>query len=285
MRLLKTAAPRVLGYLGSGSLDAAALGSLLNSEKPSLESHLPAALSDLLGGATPGAPTGTDSGNRPGAASSPWLLSLAALGVLILVWLLFRSAEGPKQAPGSAGSAGSAAASTAAIVVSDAANSAWVALGEMAKLRLPDGSAIDVPSKGVEVHLVRWLSDPSTKVNETTWFDFDRLLFATGKATLQPASQEQLSNIAAIMRAFPGVRIHIGGFTDNVGDPQQNVELSRNRADNVMAALTVLGVDPARMDAQGYGQEHPISDNSSEQGRQRNRRISMRVTEKPRAHS
>lgn len=281
MDLLKTAAPRVLGYLGSGSLDSAALGSLLTAERPSLQSHLPAALSGLLGGATPSTATATDSASRAEAASSPWLLTLAALGVLVLAWLLFRAAEGPNQAPGNAGSA---AASTAANVVSNAANAAWVALGEMTKVRLRDGSAIDVPAKGVEVHLVHWLNDPSTVVNETTWFDFDRLLFDTGKATLQPESQEQLSNIAAIMRAYPGVKIHIGGFTDNVGDPQQNVELSQNRADNVMAALTVFGVDPARMDAEGYGQKHPIADNSSEQGRQKNRRISMRVTEKPRAN-
>jgi len=48
-----------------------------------------------------------------------------------------------------------------------------------------------------------------------------------------------------------------------------------------MAQLTQLGVDPSRMTAKGYGQEDPVADNSTEEGRQKNRRISLRVTEKP----
>lgn len=280
--LLKVTAPRVLGYLGSGSPDTASLAAMLKAEKPNLQSDLPAALSGLLGGATPGPSPEPDSASRVKPVSSRWLISLATLGVLVLVWLLFRSVSGPKQ---SAGDAGSAAATTAVNVVSNAANSAWTELGEMTKVRLPDGSAIDVPAKGIEVRLVDWLNDPSSEVKETTWFAFDRLQFDTGKATLQQASQEQLSNIAAIMRAYPGVRILIGGYTDNSGDPRQNVKLSEDRADSVMAALTVFGVDPARMDARGFGQEHPIADNSSEQGRQKNRRISLRVTEKLRTNS
>jgi|SRR5579863_3492338 len=278
--LLKITAPRVLGYLGSGSLDADVLGRMLSAEKPSLQSYLPAGLSGLLGEATLGARSAPEAGSGTEARGSRWLIPLAILGVLVLVWLLFRSVSGPKQTEQSAGSATRQAASNAADAVSNAADAAWAELGDMTRVKLPDGSEIDVPARGVEVRLVHWLNDPSTEVSETTWFAFDRLLFDSGKATLQPASQEQLSNVAAIMKAYPGVKIHIGGYTDNSGDPQQNVKLSQDRADNVMAALTMLGVDPARMDAKGYGQEHPIADNSSEQGRQRNRRISLRVTEK-----
>jgi OmpA-OmpF porin, OOP family len=280
MGLLKATAPRVLGCLSS--VDAAALGRMLQAEAPTLQSHLPAGLSGLLGDAgalSAAAPTRDAAAHR-----SRWLLALATLVVLVLGWLLFRSLEQPKHGAQPADNATSEAASSAANAVSDAA-SAWMALGEMTRVKLPDGSEIDVPAKGVEVQLVRWLNDPTTRVNETTWFAFDRLLFDTGKATLQSASQEQLGNVAAILKAYPGLKIHIGGYTDNSGDPQQNVQLSQNRADNVMAALTMLGVDPERMDAKGYGQEHPIADNSSEKGRQKNRRISMRVTEKPGTNS
>jgi K(+)-stimulated pyrophosphate-energized sodium pump len=117
-------------------------------------------------------------------------------------------------------------------------------------------------------------------VSDDTWFDFDRLLFDTGAATLQPASQEQLSNIAAILKAYPKAKVVIGGYTDNTGDAAANVKLSQQRADNVMAELAKLGVDPSRMSAKGYGEEHPVADNATEEGRQKNRRISLHITEK-----
>jgi len=132
----------------------------------------------------------------------------------------------------------------------------------------------------VEARLVSYLNDSSAPVSDSTWFDFDRLLFDTGQATLQPASQEQLTNIADILRAYPQVKIRIGGYTDNTGDPAANLQLSEQRADNVMAELVRLGIDPARMTAKGYGAEDPIADNSTEEGRQKNRRISLRVTDK-----
>ena len=150
----------------------------------------------------------------------------------------------------------------------------------MMTVKLPDGSELDVPSRGVEARLVSYLNDNSAPVSDNTWFDFDRLLFDTGKATLQPASQEQLTNIADILKAYPQVKIRIGGYTDNTGDAAANLQLSQQRADNVMAELTRLGVDPARMNAKGYGEESPVADNSTEEGRQKNRRISLRVIEK-----
>ena len=104
-------------------------------------------------------------------------------------------------------------------------------------------------------------------------------MFDTGKATLQPASQQQLINIAAILRAYPPVKIGIGGYTDNTGDAAANLRLSGERADNVRAELVRLGIDP-RASAEGYGAENPIADNSTAEGRQKNWRISLRVTEK-----
>ena len=170
---------------------------------------------------------------------------------------------------------------SAATTASNTGQAAWAALGDMMKVRLPDGSELNVPSRGVEARLVSYLNDSSAPVSDSTWFDFDRLLFDTGRATLQPASQEQLTNIADILKAYPQVKIRIGGYTDNTGDPAANLQLSQQRADNVMAELTRLGVDPSRMNAKGYGDENPVADNSTEDGRQKNRRISLRVIEKP----
>lgn len=99
-------------------------------------------------------------------------------------------------------------------------------------------------------------------------------------ATLKPESQEQLRNIAEILKAYPRVNVRIGGYTDNVGDSQANLRLSQDRADNVMKELAALGVASERMTAEGYGDQHPVGDNSTERGRAMNRRIALRVTEK-----
>jgi OmpA-OmpF porin, OOP family len=171
---------------------------------------------------------------------------------------------------------GAAAASKAAL---DAAAAAWAVLGGMMKVKLPDGSELDVPSLGVEARLVKFLNDSSAAMNDAGWFDFDRLLFDRGKATLQSASQEQLTNIAAILKAYPQVRIRIAGYTDNTGDSTASLRLAEERANNVMDELVKLGIDPARMSARGYGEQNAAADNSTEEGRQKNRRISLRVTD------
>ncbi len=154
------------------------------------------------------------------------------------------------------------------------------ALGAFTGLKLPDGTELKVPELGIESKLTAFILDGSKPADKTTWFDFDRLLFDTGKATLQPASQDQLQNIAAILKAFPKVHARIGGYTDATGDAAANLALSQQRATNVMIQLVNLGVTPERLDAKGYGPEHPVADNSTEEGRAKNRRISLRVTEK-----
>jgi OOP family OmpA-OmpF porin len=168
------------------------------------------------------------------------------------------------------------AASNAGNAIANSASS----LGAFFQTSLPGGIVLNIPQNGVENKLLVFIKDPNTTVNTETWFDFDRLLFDTNAATLEPSSQEQLQNIANILKAYPNVQIRIGGYTDNQGDAAANLKLSQDRADNVMHELVVLGVDPSRMDSKGYGEDHPVADNSTDAGRAQNRRISMRVTQK-----
>ena len=292
--LLKMAAPLVLAYFGkmqsSGSLTASSLGDLLRAEAPNLRSYLPTGLlGSAAGAASTTASRATTAVQTGRVAAQPpprWLVPAAIAGALILAWLVIRSMSTPKPVQTAASVTSEAvnnatsAASSAVNGAGDAATKAWAALGDMMKVKLPDGSELSVPSRGVEARLVTYLNDSSAPVGDKTWFDFDRLLFDTGKATLQPASEDQLTNIAAILKAYPQVKIRIGGYTDNTGDSAANVQLSEERADNVMAELVRLGIDPARMTAKGYGDADPIADNSTEEGRQKNRRISLRVTDK-----
>lgn len=148
-------------------------------------------------------------------------------------------------------------------------------------ITLGNNQVMDVPSNGIEANLYNFVSNQETVVNDTTWFDFDRLLFKTGSNELEPSSQEQLTNIANILKAFPSVKVKVGGYTDNVGKPENNLKLSSDRANTVMNSLIAMGIAADRMKAEGYGDQHPVCPaNDTEECRQQNRRISMRVLEK-----
>jgi K(+)-stimulated pyrophosphate-energized sodium pump len=153
-------------------------------------------------------------------------------------------------------------------------------LGAFIDTKLPNGVNLHVPSNGIENKLLAFISDPTKAVDKTTWFSFDRLEFETDSATLKPSSREQLANVAAILKAYPQVDLKIGGYTDNSGDPAHNLNLSQNRATSTLNELVGLGVAKSRLAAEGYGQQFPVADNATPEGRQRNRRIDIRVTKK-----
>jgi outer membrane protein OmpA-like peptidoglycan-associated protein len=160
----------------------------------------------------------------------------------------------------------------------DAAGAAVADLGAFLTRRLPSGVELNIPSFGIENKVVSFIEDTSQPLEPARWFNFDRLLFDTNSATLAPRSQEQLGNIAKILEAYPSVRIKIGGYTDNTGSPEANLKLSQDRAASVRNELVRLGVAANRLEAEGYGQEHPVASNATEEGRAQNRRIAMRVT-------
>ena len=292
--MLKMAIPLVLAYFSklhnAGSLTTGSLGGMLRAEAPNLQSYLPSGLlsstTSTLGSAanTIGAAAGrADTVVRSGVATATprprWLVPAAILGALVLAWLVIRSMSGPREAVQTATYVPPAPVRSVANTVTNTGTAAWAALGDMMKVKLPDGQELNVPSLGVEKKLVSYLDSNPSVGSDKTWFEFDRLLFDTGQASLQPASQEQLGNIAAILKAYPNVKVKIGGYTDNTGDPAANQQLSQQRADTVMSQLVTLGVDPSRMTAQGYGQDNPVADNSTDEGRQKNRRIALEVVQ------
>ncbi len=138
---------------------------------------------------------------------------------------------------------------------------------------------VNIPRNGDAARLLAFIRDPSRGV-DSTWFDFDRLSFNTNSATLRPESRAELGNIAAVLKAYPNVHIQIGGFSDNRGNSQHNLKLSQDRANAVMGQLVARGISPDRMEAKGYGEQSPVADNSTAAGRARNRRASIRLTQK-----
>jgi OOP family OmpA-OmpF porin len=272
--ILAAAAPMVLGTLASKvnseGLSASGLGNMLTAELPKLRSFLPAGFS------IPGMPavssqvTRAEEVVRSKGTNWLWPVALLALLLLAIIWFFNRNSVN------NAVSNTSAVATQAGNAVANGAAS----LGAFFQTSLPGGIQLNIPQNGMESKLLAFIKDPSAPVSDTTWFDFDRLLFDSNSATLQPSSQEQLQNIANILKAYPNVHVRVGGYTDNQGDAAANLKLSQDRANNVMAQLLQLGVDPTHVDAKGYGEDHPVADNSTDAGRAQNRRISLRVTQK-----
>ena len=82
-----------------------------------------------------------------------------------------------------------------------------------------------------------------------------------------------------ILNANPNVHLKIGGYADSADSTAENLQLSQERANNVVGELVRLGVAPDRLAAEGYGEEHRVADRPTDAGRAMNRRISMLVTQ------
>lgn len=149
--------------------------------------------------------------------------------------------------------------------------------GGLMSLALPTGKTISMAAKGVEAQLIEFLEDTSRPIDKGTWFDFDRLNFKTASSELTPESRSQVEAVAEIMKAFPTSEVKIGGYTDNVGNPENNLKLSDSRAKSVASELVALGIAATRLDAEGYGEQHAIADNATPEGRAKNRRTALSV--------
>jgi len=99
--------------------------------------------------------------------------------------------------------------------------------------------------------------------------------FDTGKAEIKPESQGTVAQIVALLNGHEDLKLSIEGHTDNVGTPAANKTLSEQRAKAVMAAVIKGGVAASRLSAIGWGQEKPVADNRSEDGRAKNRRVEI----------
>lgn len=112
---------------------------------------------------------------------------------------------------------------------------------------------------------------PSGKVT----YSLGDVLFATGKADLQPAAMGTLDTLLASINQEPNRRIVVEGHTDAIGSGGANRELSQRRADAVMQYLIAHGVDPQRISAVGKGEAAPVASNATAAGRRSNRRVDI----------
>ncbi len=290
-KLMSLAAPLVMGVLGKRAatqkLDSSGLANLVLSEKSDIAAATPSGISQLLSSGptvvsspktvtresdlsspshlehfverapalerTPVAPPPEKSGMR-------WLpLVLAALVALGLLW-------------GLRGRMNRASVPDVTTPVADTAKKS------VEQLNLPGGGSIAVAPGTINYDLAKFLADPAAQGPKN--FVFDNLNFQASTTQLTPESEPTVTNLAAILKAYPNTRVQLVGFTDNTGSPDANQTLSQNRADAVKSILVTQGVQADRITTQGQGQNNPVASNDTEDGRLRNRRTELIVNTK-----
>lgn len=99
--------------------------------------------------------------------------------------------------------------------------------------------------------------------------------FDTGKSAILPESEDSLKQILALLNQNATLKLRVEGHTDNQGTAAANQILSEKRAQSVVAWLTSNGIDATRLSAKGLGQTKPLADNSTDDGRAKNRRVEL----------
>lgn len=266
--LLSIAAPLVLGYIGRlmkrDRLSAAGLADVLQGQRAELASSVPGGfrMPEVFRAPRETARTALKETTSPNWSAAAVAL-LAALCVGGFIWWA-------RQKP----------IEVARVEVVEpmakAVGTAGTLAGRFART-LPGNLKITIPAAGsAEDRLSTYLASAAAGAT-TANFSFDRIAFDSDSAVLSPESDEQVDNIATILRAYPRAYVTIAGHTDNVGNEGANLVLSRDRATAVAARLTALGVSSDRVQAVGYGGQKPVADNSTEAGRAQNRRVDLDV--------
>lgn len=115
--------------------------------------------------------------------------------------------------------------------------------------------------------------DNKIEIHEKIQFDYD-------KATIKPESFSLMNEIADVITKNPQIkRIRIEGYASSEGGAKHNLKLSDDRAKSVMKYLTEHGIAAPALSAIGYGVEHPLADNGTEEGREKNRRVEFTILE------
>ncbi len=137
-------------------------------------------------------------------------------------------------------------------------------------------NVLDIPALGAN----SFYKNPFTvnmEFDPPKTFVLDNVEFDFGKFTLRPESHNALDDLIDYLNRKPNERIEIGGHTDNVGSDEKNLVLSLERAKSIVEYLVSKGISNNRVVAKGYGAEEPIEENTTDEGRQKNRRTEVKI--------
>jgi outer membrane protein OmpA-like peptidoglycan-associated protein len=265
--------PAIMGLLGKhaeqNNLNSSGLTDFISSQKDHIMGAMPSGLSSLTSMFGLGALESTASSmasnikssvadrslhiaDKPNG-SSKWLIPLI-LVIAIIAGLFFFLRTCNKPADKAADSN-----DTSNIIIPEISAPAITVTTIAIKVKLPNGKELNAFKGGIEDQLVTFLNSNWKAMSDAElkekWFNFDNLNFDIGKATLLPASENQLDNLAEILKAFPDAKLKIGGYTDALGNPESNKKLSQDRANAAKAGLEKRGVGSQIIDAEGYGSQ------------------------------
>lgn len=131
-------------------------------------------------------------------------------------------------------------------------------------------------SQEMEQQMVADAAAMEAEITSSGYCSIYGVLFDSGKATIQPGSSKCLDEVAALLKKNAGWKMQIEGHTDNVGGKEANAKLSQARADAVRGWLVSHGIAAARLTAKGFGDSKPKVENTTEDGRSKNRRVDLR---------
>lgn len=260
-------------YVGDNNATPGAVSSLLGGMKSSVLAAVPGGLNiSKFFDAAPAAHAAATHHHEPAPKKNRNLLPVlltAAAGIILLLWLM-KGCGAKKE-------------EHAATVVHDTTVKKEVVtvVKEPLKVKLPNGVELDAYKGGIEDLLVAFLNDAAALPGKDNWFDFNDLNFKFGTSEIVPESRKEVDNIIQILKAYPKVKIKVGGYTDKVGDEAANKKLSGERAAAVAAALKDAGVGAQVEGAEGYGSEfakYPAD--APEVDRIKDRRVSVSVRAK-----
>ena len=195
----------------------------------------------------------------------PWIL--LALGIIALIWFLSRNKDTSTADTNNRDTATTTTATTETTPTETSAGSSGY----------PDWSGVDLAAPSVKYEEI---NDKDIEVRGTGNYGIygigEKILFDEGKATIRPQAEKHLKQVAAsIGKRYNTGDIRIYGYTDSQGDASANKELAQQRADAVKTWLQNNGIAANRLSVNAIGEGKPVADNSTEKGRQANRRVEI----------
>ncbi|KPE51164.1 sodium-translocating pyrophosphatase [Chryseobacterium indologenes] len=151
--------------------------------------------------------------------------------------------------------------------------------GNMQEIKLKGGKTISVGEGSKLYQLYNAVNKKDQSIlDPNIWYTIENLYFETGSSDLKAGSEIQLNNLAELLNAYPDLKIKLGGYTDNTGNEESNLKLSNLRAQTAKLKLLELGIPSDRIEADGYGSQHPVcAANDTDECKAKNRRIDVRV--------
>ncbi|MDX8553748.1 OmpA family protein [Tenacibaculum sp. 1B UA] len=133
-----------------------------------------------------------------------------------------------------------------------------------------------VESKEFEQTIEKITADKIINEINTKGFATLHINFDSGKSRIKADSYEIVSEISKMLKTNPNLKISIEGHTDNVGNEEFNMKLSKNRAKSVLMSVVDEGIEESRLESKGFGHTKPIGNNATEEGKAQNRRVELR---------